>query len=117
MIELISTSNDVQNSQTSTTGVNPTKRKRCPYGISCYRQNVIHRQQASHPGDSDWNDGDDDKNETKLKCPYGEKCYRKNPDHFKEYQHPKKQCIELKNKRRVTKRKSNILINEWTSMV
>jgi len=100
-----STSNDVKS----------TKRERCPYGESCYRKNPIHRQQASHPGDSDWESEEDDKNETKPECPYGSECYRKNPDHFDEYHHPKKRSVEIKTKRRSTKRKGNIFIISYIS--
>jgi len=67
------------------------KRERCPYGKFCYRKNPLHRQQAIHPGDPDWDDKENDTNTKKPECPYGSDCYRKNPDHFKEYSHTKKQ--------------------------
>ena len=109
-----STSNNIDlttNSQTSSTIVDPIKRERCPFGESCYRTNLTHRQQAIHPGDPDWNIEENEKNKTKPECPYGSECYRKNPDHFNEYYHPKKKCIEIKNKSRTTKRKGNIWID------
>ena len=109
-----STSNNIDlntNGQTSSTVVDPIKRERCPFGESCYRTNLTHRQQAIHPGDSDWDIKENEKNKTKPECPYGSECYRKNPDHFNEYYHSKKKCIEIKNKPRTTKRKGNILID------
>ncbi|CAF2498507.1 unnamed protein product [Rotaria sp. Silwood2] len=108
--EQASTSNDVDlttNCQTSSIVNNPIKRERCPYGESCYRKNLAHRQQAIHPGDSDWNAEENNKNKTKPECPYGNECYRKNSDHLNEYHHPKKRCIEIKSKQRTTKRKAN----------
>ncbi len=92
--------------------VDITKRERCPYGESCYRTNLIHRQQAIHPGDPDWNTKENDKDKTKPECPYGNECYRTNPDHFNEYHHPKKRSIEIKDKPRRTKRKGNIFISK-----
>ncbi|CAF3467365.1 unnamed protein product [Rotaria sp. Silwood1] len=104
-----STSNNIDlttNSPTSSsTAINPIKRERCPYGESCYRKNLVHRQQAIHPGDPDWDTVDNNTTKTKPECPYGNECYRKNPDHLNEYHHPKKRCIEIKTKRRTTKRK------------
>lgn len=111
IIAQTTTSNDVNldvASQVSSTVDVPTKRQRCPYGESCYRKNPIHRQEAIHPDDSDWEDEDDDKNKVKPTCPYGNKCYRTNTDHLNEYDHPKKRCIEIKTKRTSTKRKGNI---------
>ncbi|CAF3474816.1 unnamed protein product [Rotaria sp. Silwood1] len=109
--EQASTSNNIDlttNSPTSSsTTINPIKRERCPYGESCYRKNLVHRQQAIHPGDPDWDTEDNNKTKTKPECPYGNECYRKNPDHLNEYHHPKKRCIEIKTKRRTTKRKES----------
>jgi hypothetical protein len=109
------TSNNIgltRNNPTSSIVVDPTKRERCPYGESCYRTNLTHRQQAIHPGDPDWNTKENDKNKTKPECPYGNECYRTNPDHLNEYHHPKKRSIEIKDKPRRTKRKGNIFISK-----
>ncbi len=116
LIEQTGTSNDINlttNSQTSSTIVDSTKRERCPYGKSCYRKNPIHRQQAIHPGDSDWETEEDEKDKTKPECPYGNECYRKNPDHLNEYHHSKKRSIQIKTKQRSTKRKGNIFIHSY----
>ncbi|CAF0958441.1 unnamed protein product [Didymodactylos carnosus] len=58
------------------------------------RTNPLHRQQVSHPGDSDYEMGSDNNNNTntadnkqKPLCPYGSDCYRKNAAHFKEFRH------------------------------
>ncbi|CAF4568947.1 unnamed protein product, partial [Rotaria magnacalcarata] len=62
--------------------------------------NATHRQQASHPGDLDWNNNEEnDKNKTKPECPYGHECYRKNIEHLNQYDHPKKRSTEIKDKR------------------
>ena len=63
------------------------KRERCPYGKFCYRKNPVHRQQAIHPGDPDWEDKENETTSSKPVCPYGSDCYRKNPDHFTEFDH------------------------------
>lgn len=44
-----------------TTSTTIPKRQQCTYGEYCYRKNATHRQQLCHPGDSDW---EDDENET-----------------------------------------------------
>ncbi|EGD73440.1 DNA ligase [Salpingoeca rosetta] len=43
----------------------------CRFGLSCYRKNVKHFDEYSHP------------------CKYGAACYRRDPDHFHKYTHPK----------------------------
>ncbi len=71
------------------------KRSACPYGTSCYRKNLAHRTEQSHPGDSDYEDEKDskdtdkkdDKDDDKPVCPYGASCYRKNPEHKRDYKH------------------------------
>jgi len=80
------------------------KRERCPFGSKCYRTNPIHRQDAIHPGDPDWQDEIEVKNKTV--CPYGEKCFRKNVEHLRDFEHPRKRTIELKTKTRSGKRKT-----------
>ncbi|CAM4757455.1 unnamed protein product [Rotaria magnacalcarata] len=110
--EKTSTSNDADSStdnQTpSTTTVTSTKREQCVFGESCYRTNATHRQQASHPGDLDWNNNEEnDKNKTKPECPYGHECYRKNIEHLNQYDHPKKRSTEIKDKRSTRKRKTS----------
>ncbi|XP_060239683.1 aprataxin and PNK-like factor isoform X1 [Meriones unguiculatus] len=62
----------------------------CMYGASCYRKNPLHFQHFSHPGDSDYGDGqvtDEGATDNRPECPYGTACYRKNPQHKKEYRH------------------------------
>lgn len=60
----------------------------CPYGKNCYRKNPLHFQECSHPGDTDYEEEEEE--EDKPECPYGTDCYRKNPLHRKEYKHTKK---------------------------
>ncbi|CAF1309027.1 unnamed protein product [Adineta steineri] len=98
---------DNQTASSSTTVVESKKREQCPYGESCFRKNLIHRQEVSHPGDPDWESKENDKNTEKPDCPYGNECYRTNTDHLNEYRHPKKRCIEINTKSRTTKRKAS----------
>ncbi|XP_029386286.1 aprataxin and PNK-like factor [Echeneis naucrates] len=60
----------------------------CPYGKDCYRKNPVHFQECSHPGDSEYEEEEEDRPE----CPYGTDCYRKNPLHRKQFQHTKRQA-------------------------
>ena len=67
-------------------------RPACPYGATCYRKNPTHRTEQSHPGDSDYDEKDENDSKTtnsddKPICPYGKTCYRKNPQHRSDYQH------------------------------
>lgn len=70
----------------------PRPRATCPYGKDCYRKNPLHFQEASHPGDSDYEQEEEESiQEVDLpECPYGTDCYRKNPLHHKEYKHTKR---------------------------
>ena len=86
----------------------PGKRERCPYGKFCYRKNPIHRNEAIHPGDPDWDNKENDTNDAKPDCPYGSDCYRKNPDHFNEYSHTKKRSSVTNSNQRAPKRKGKI---------
>lgn len=86
-----------------------TKREKCPYGKFCYRKNPLHRQEAIHPGDPDWNDKENENDDEKPECPYGSDCYRKNPDHHKQYSHPKKT--------KTKKRRSSSFHNVFRSIV
>ncbi|XP_061626124.1 aprataxin and PNK-like factor isoform X2 [Phyllopteryx taeniolatus] len=61
-------------------------RTACPYGKDCYRKNPLHFQECSHPGDSDY---EEEEEEERPECPYGIDCYRKNPLHRKQYKHTK----------------------------
>lgn len=90
--------------QPSSTATSPKKRARCPYGKFCYRKNPLHRQEAIHPGDPDWDDKENDTDTKKPECPYGSDCYRKNPDHFTEYSHAQKRS-SIKRNGRTSKRK------------
>jgi aprataxin and PNK-like factor len=83
------------------------KRERCPYGKFCYRKNPVHRQEAIHPGDPDWDNKENDDNNKKPECPFGSECYRKNPDHFKEFSHTIKQKTI---KQRTSKRKGRSIV-------
>jgi aprataxin and PNK-like factor len=83
------------------------KRERCSYGKFCYRKNPIHRQQAIHPGDPDWNDKEDKKETSKPICPYGNECYRKNPDHFDEYNHDTT-STNIKNAKRTSSKRCGL---------
>ena len=85
-----STTTTSSSSAAAAAAARSNKRERCPYGTSCYRTNPIHRQQAIHPGDSDWDTDDEEEENAKPVCAYGDECYRTNPDHFNEYDHPKK---------------------------
>ncbi|XP_023117753.2 aprataxin and PNK-like factor isoform X2 [Amphiprion ocellaris] len=69
----------------------------CPYGKDCYRKNPLHFQECSHPGDTDYEE-EDEEEEDRPECPYGTDCYRKNPLHRKEYKHTRrpvraKRCV------------------------
>ncbi|CAF1125830.1 unnamed protein product [Rotaria sordida] len=74
---------------------NNKHRPACSYGASCYRKNLMHRTDQSHPGDSDYddeektdnNDKKDDNDVDKPLCPYGKSCYRQNPQHKRDYKH------------------------------
>jgi aprataxin and PNK-like factor len=70
---------------------NDKPRPVCSYGASCYRKNLAHRTEQSHPGDSDYEDEKnttkDDNDADKPQCPYGKTCYRQNPQHKLDYKH------------------------------
>ncbi|CAF1559760.1 unnamed protein product [Adineta ricciae] len=99
-------SNNTATSQRASVATKPDRRERCPYGKFCYRKNPIHRKEAIHPGDPDWNDKENDTDDTKPECPYGSDCYRKNPDHFNEYSHTKKRSSMTNSNQRAPKRKA-----------
>ncbi|KAI3353594.1 hypothetical protein L3Q82_020115, partial [Scortum barcoo] len=46
----------------------------CPYGKDCYRKNPIHFQESSHPGDTDYEEEEEEGE--RPECPYGTDCYR-----------------------------------------
>lgn len=46
------------------------------------RKNLNHKNNYSHPADSDYDEIDD-----REECPYGKKCYRKNPQHKMQFKH------------------------------
>ncbi|KAF7650759.1 hypothetical protein LDENG_00121080 [Lucifuga dentata] len=69
----------------------PRRRTPCPYGKDCYRKNPLHFQECCHPGDSDYEEEEEETDEAdRPECPYGTDCYRKNPLHRKEYKHTKR---------------------------
>lgn len=51
----------------------------------CYRKNVEHKRDFSHPGDSDY---DTDPDDDRPSCSYGRACYRRNSEHRRDYKHP-----------------------------
>ncbi|KAF2363482.1 Zinc finger C2H2 APLF-like [Trinorchestia longiramus] len=66
------------------------KRKSCAYGASCYRRNPQHKKDEAHPGDPDYNSGEDTDEHSDSErphCEYGVDCYRKNPEHRSQYKH------------------------------
>ncbi|XP_068607549.1 aprataxin and PNK-like factor [Brachionichthys hirsutus] len=65
----------------------PGLRAPCPYGRDCYRKNPLHFQECSHPGDTDYEEEEEEAD--RPECPYGTDCYRKNLLHRKEYKHTK----------------------------
>ncbi|XP_067297008.1 aprataxin and PNK-like factor [Pseudorasbora parva] len=78
-------------SKTSTINVKKQRRTPCAYGSSCYRKNPLHFQECSHPGDSDFEEEEEEDadEDDRPECPYGTHCYRKNLLHKKEYKHTK----------------------------
>ncbi|XP_037104483.1 aprataxin and PNK-like factor isoform X2 [Syngnathus acus] len=62
-------------------------RAACPYGKDCYRKNPLHLRERSHPGDSDYEEPEENE---RPECPYGTDCYRENPLHRKQYKHTKR---------------------------
>ena len=69
--------------------------------------NPVHRQEESHPGDSDWEDeSTTSAKKNKSECPYGDECYRENPDHIKTY-HSNRQKTSSR-KRTTRKRRSHL---------
>ncbi|XP_037302796.1 aprataxin and PNK-like factor, partial [Manduca sexta] len=50
-------------------------RERCMYGASCYRKNLQHRAQYSHPADADWPAAE------RRACAFGAACRRRDPRH------------------------------------
>nr|XP_042912563.1 aprataxin and PNK-like factor [Parasteatoda tepidariorum] len=75
----------------------------CTFGKKCYRRNASHKDQFSHPGDSDYtsesenkksiqdaiSESDGEEKAPKKECPYGANCFRKNPQHKKDFKHTK----------------------------
>ncbi|XP_029170385.1 WD repeat-containing protein 20-like [Nylanderia fulva] len=68
--------------QTSALNAGRTPREKCMYGGRCYRKNPNHKNNYSHPDDSDY-----EKIDGREECPYGIKCYRKNPQHKMQFKH------------------------------
>ncbi|KYN27019.1 PREDICTED: ATP-dependent DNA helicase ku70 isoform X1 [Trachymyrmex cornetzi] len=68
--------------QASTSNSNRVSREKCRYGAQCYRKNPNHKNNYSHPDDSDYDEVDN-----REECPYGAKCYRKNPQHKAQFKH------------------------------
>lgn len=74
----------VTSHQDQASALNPARalREKCMYGARCYRKNPNHKNNYSHPADSDYDEIDD-----REECPYGTKCYRKNPQHKTQFKH------------------------------
>ncbi|XP_077265389.1 uncharacterized protein LOC143899191 isoform X1 [Temnothorax americanus] len=68
--------------QASASNPDRVPREKCMYGTQCYRKNPNHKNNYSHPDDSDYDEVDD-----RQECPYGVKCYRKNPRHKGQFKH------------------------------
>ncbi|XP_018313922.1 aprataxin and PNK-like factor isoform X2 [Mycetomoellerius zeteki] len=68
--------------QASASNLNRVPREKCTYGARCYRKNPNHKNNYSHPNDSDYDEVDN-----REECPYGVKCYRKNPQHKTQFRH------------------------------
>ncbi|CAH1263697.1 APLF [Branchiostoma lanceolatum] len=87
-------------------------RRPCSYGKNCYRKNVAHFKEFSHPGDSDYNSETDDRDDAdddddRPECEFGTNCYRKNPQHKKEFKHtldPDEEEEEERPKRKASQR-------------
>lgn len=62
--------------------IHAMKRERCYYGSNCYRKNILHKQQFSHPTDPDWG------TEEMAPCPYGRLCRKLDQRHFRDHSHP-----------------------------
>ena len=61
----------------SNSGIESQKTKlrpRCQYAEDCYRKKPHHRKTYCHPGDEDWNGGENRR--LKPRCPFGEFCTR-----------------------------------------
>ncbi|KAL4713127.1 hypothetical protein ACJJTC_004513 [Scirpophaga incertulas] len=80
---------------------NPRSRERCLYGADCYRRNVQHKAEFSHPSDADWGAGE------RSPCPWGASCRRRDPRHYALHSHPAAQPRPL-NAQRQRKRKKSI---------
>ncbi|XP_049874593.1 aprataxin and PNK-like factor isoform X2 [Pectinophora gossypiella] len=57
-------------------------RERCMYGANCYRKNLAHKAQFSHPCDADWGAGE------RGVCPWGAGCRKRDPRHWRLHDHP-----------------------------
>nr|XP_019967558.1 PREDICTED: aprataxin and PNK-like factor [Paralichthys olivaceus] len=65
-------------SNRGSSSVSARLRMPCPYGKDCYRKNPVHFQECSHPGDSDYEEEEENEEEVvdRPECPYGSDCYR-----------------------------------------
>ncbi|XP_044265588.1 aprataxin and PNK-like factor [Tribolium madens] len=81
------------------------RRERCWYGAQCYRKNPAHREEFTHPGDSDFESDPEDNRPT---CSYGASCYRKNKDHRRNYKHPSRQPPGKKKRSRKKVQRLNV---------
>jgi len=48
--------------------------RNCVFPLS--RKNPLHFQECSHPGDSDYEEEEEEADDDRPECPYGTHCYR-----------------------------------------
>jgi len=64
------------------------KKKKCPYGSSCYRKNPVHFEEFTH--DDNASEDDEENDDEKPECEYGLDCYRQNKQHRIDFKHTKR---------------------------
>lgn len=82
--------------QPQETQAHAVTRSTCKYGSNCYRTNVSHKREFSHPGDNDCDTSlqeqkslQDTSEIDKPECKYGTACYRQNLQHKRDFKHTK----------------------------
>jgi len=88
LVQLSKPSHVASTSNSSSTRGSPRPRISCRHGRECYRHDPDHREEFSHPGDSDYHSSN---HLEKQKCRYGEDCFRIDIAHRQKYAHPNKQ--------------------------
>ncbi|XP_064211615.1 aprataxin and PNK-like factor [Tribolium castaneum] len=87
------------------TSIPKPRRERCWYAAQCYRKNPVHRQDFTHPGDSDF---ESDPEDNRPFCTYGASCYRKNKQHRRDFKHPLQQAPVKKKRSRKKVQRLNV---------